>query len=220
MVELSPDLGGHLAGPAASVDPDAARQAAQDILDGSKFQEPQFPRPFQGVLEWVADRLRPLFDWIGDVLEPVIDLFLGLPGGRYVLVALIGALIGVLVHWLLGRRSRSEVTRSVGSGLVDLRSDPEALDEEARQAEAAGDHRTAVRRRYESGLIRLVRADRLLLRPETTAGSAARQVDEPAMDALTADFEQIVYGGRAATAADSDRARRLWPELVGERAPR
>lgn len=40
------------------------------------------------------------------------------------------------------------------------------------------------------------------------------------MDALTADFEQIVYGGRAATAADSDRARRLWPELVGERAPR
>lgn len=222
MVELSPVVQHDpIAGASiATVDPDTARQAAREILDGSKFQEPQFPRPFKGILEWLADRLRPVVQWISDLLEPVADVFLSLPGGRYILVAVVVGLLAVLINWLVGRRSRSVVQRSTRSGLVDLRSDPDALDREADKAEAAGDHALAVRRRYESGLLRLVRADRLVLRPETTAGAAARQLDQPAMDELTDDFEQIVYGGRSAGPDDSGRAERLWADVVGEKVRR
>lgn len=205
------------AGPAAvaTVDPDAARQTAREILDGSKFEEPRFPRPFKGVLEWMADLIRPVLDLLHDVFGPSIRALAGVPGGRFVLAAVAGGLAGALVYWLARRRSRSAVVRDGGAGLVDLRSDPAALDREADDAEAAGDHALAVRRRYEAGLLRLVRSERLVLRPETTPGAAARQVDRPTMDLLTSDFEEIVYGGRPAGGEDSLRAREMWADLLG-----
>lgn len=203
------------AGPAATVDPDAARRSAQEILDGSKYQEPQFPRPFKGILEWLADRIRPVTDAIDSVLERVVGFILDLPGGRFILAALIVAVLVLVIRWLAGRRSRSAVSSTASSGLVDLRLDPDALEREAHAAEADGDHALAVRRRYEAGLLRLVRSDRLVLRADTTAGAAARQVDQPAMDELTADFEQIVYGGRDAGPVDSERSQALWAEVLG-----
>lgn len=209
-----------LSGSPAAVDPDAARASAREILDGSKYQEQSLPRPFKGVLEWMADGLRPVFSFIEDVLEPIGGLILGLPGGRFILVAVILAPVVALMWWLAGRRSRAAVRRSSASGLVDLRSDPAELEREADRAEADGDHATAVRRRYEAGLIRLVRSDRLELRPATTPGAAARQLSEPAMDQLTSDFEQIVYGDRDANAEDSTRARNLWGDLLGVKAGR
>src|SRR5690606_22292786 len=124
-------------------------------------------------------------------------------------------LVALLVWWLAARRSRSVVARPGWAGLVDPLADPAALDREADAGEAAGDHALAGRRRYEAGLLRLARADRLTLRPDTTAGSAARQVGAPVMDALTADFEEVVYGGRPATPDDSSRARAGWVELLG-----
>ena len=107
-----------------------------------------------------------------------------------------------------------------GSALVDPEADPAVLDAAADAAEAAGDLAAAVRLRYEAGLVRLVRADRIELRPETTASGAAGQVDLPVMYELTADFEQVVYGGRAAVAADVDRARAGWADVVGARSRR
>lgn len=204
-----------------SVDPDAARASAERILEGDKFQPSRVPRPFAGLLEWLADRLRPLTDALGDWFEPVLELIDAVPFGRYLLGALALAVVTAGVVWLAGRRSRAIVAGAGGAGLlVDPAADPAALEAEAEAAESRGDLALAVRRRYEAGLLRLARAERLVLRPDTTPSSAADQVDDPGLHQLTADFEEVVYGDRPATAADVERSRRGWPELLGARAAR
>ena len=98
--------------------------------------------------------------------------------------------------------------------LVDASADPAELERRADLAERDGDMATAVRLRFEAGLIRLVRSDRLDLRIDTTAEAAARQVADPTMDRLTIDFEEVTYGGRPARADDLERARSGWREVL------
>ncbi len=206
--------------PLAVVDPDTARAGARQVLDADKYREQQLPRPFKGVLEWLADLVRPVTDAVSDAVRAVFRAILALPGGEYLLLALaLGAALAV-AWWLASRRSRSAVTGVGGSGLVDLAADPADLDRRADEAEAAGDLALAVRRRYEAGLLRLVRAGRLVLRADTTAEAAARQVADPTMDRLTTDFEEVTYGGRAAEPDDVARARSGWLEVLGAGARR
>ncbi len=201
----------------AARDPDVARSSARQVLDDDKFQETELPRPFRRPLEILADGLRPVGRFLARLFRPILDL----PGGRYVLAALLGVASAVLVAWLIGRRSRAAVARpGAGSALVDPTADPDELDARAVAAEAEGRLGLAVRFRYEAGLLRLVRLGRLDLRPDTTAAGAARQVGSPTMDRLTADFEEVVYGGRAGEAADVDRARSGWLDLLGTDARR
>ena len=56
--------------------------------------------------------------------------------------------------------------------------------------------------------------------PATIPSDAAAQVDEPAMDDLTAAFEEIVYGGRTATEADDRASRQGWADLANTRSRR
>lgn len=214
--ELSASTVAGTAGSGAT-DPDAARQQAREVLDQDKFQATKVPKPFKGPLEWLADRLRPIGRFFGRLVDPI----LALPGGAFILGSLLVGLGAALTVWLIGRRSRA-VVRSGGAAwsLVDEHADPDELERRAEEREAEGDHRSAIRLRYQAGLLRLVRADRLTLRPDTTAGDAARQVGHPVMDDLTEDFEGIVYGDRTASAADADRARAAWSTLTAERARR
>jgi hypothetical protein len=199
------------------VDPDAARSSAQEVLDDDKFQETELPRPFRRPLELLADALRPVGRFLARVFDPILQL----PGGRYLLAALLGVVGAALVAWMIGRRSRAAVERSAAAAvLVDPDADPDELEARAAAAEADGRLGLAVRLRYEAGLLRLVRLNRLELRPATTAADAARQVGSPAMDQLTVDFEQIVYGGREADTADVARSRSGWLDLLGAGAHR
>ncbi|CAN5909909.1 hypothetical protein BH23ACT2_BH23ACT2_19480 [soil metagenome] len=192
-----------------------ARDRAEEILDDDKFSERDVPRPFRGVLEWLADRLRPVGRFLDDLFGPVIDAVLALPGGGFILA---GVLVGggaALTAWLISRRSRSAVAREDRTRrLVDPDLDPDELERGAEAAEVDGDLTRSVRLRYEAGLLRLVRDDRLELRADTTAAGAARQVDEPTMDRLTSDFEEIVYGSREAVVADVERSRHGWAKLL------
>ncbi|MEZ5140378.1 MAG: DUF4129 domain-containing protein [Acidimicrobiales bacterium] len=77
-----------------------------------------------------------------------------------------------------------------------------------------------MRRRFEAGLIRLVRAGRLELRLETTAERAAAEVGGEVLGELAATFQEVTYGGRRATADDVRTARARWPEVLGARAAR
>ncbi|HEX2574946.1 MAG TPA: DUF4129 domain-containing protein [Aquihabitans sp.] len=203
--------GGAGAGGTPTASLDQARRSAREVLDDDKFRPGDVPKPFKGALEWLGDRLRPIGRFLHDLVEPILDL----PGGELILA---GALVGLgagAAAWLIARRDRAVVTRRHGSSLVDPAADPAALDAHADDAEACGDHAAAVRFRYQAGLLRLVRADRLVLRTDTTAAQAARQVADPAMDELTDGFQAVVYGGRPATGADVEAARRRWAELVG-----
>ena len=201
---------------AAPHDRDAARRSAQRVLDDEKFQEEEVPRPFKGVLEWIADRLRPVGRFLGRQVEPILDL----PGGAAILGALVVGAGATATARLIGRRSGAAVARSTGSSLVDPSLDPVDVERRADAAEAEGDLSGSIRLRYQAGLLRLVRAGRLVLRADTTATGAARQVEMAAMDRLTADFEEIVYGDRAPTVDDGTRARQGWAEVLGARSRR
>lgn len=217
-------------GPASGGDPDAAgpaptaddaRGRADEVLDDDKFRTRDVPRPFRAPLEWLADRLRPIGRAADRVFGPAVRWILDLPGGPAILAAVLVGATAALTGWLISRRSRStHRSDEAGRLLVDASLDPDEMERQAEAAEADGDRTLAVRLRYEAGLIRLVRAGRVELRPQTTASDAARQVGDPTMSQLTADFEEIVYGGRAATADDVVAARSGWPELLGVRTRR
>ncbi|QXC61383.1 hypothetical protein KSP35_00560 [Aquihabitans sp. G128] len=190
-----------------------ARRTARQVLDDDKYHQRELPKPFRGPLRWLADRLRPVGRFLDRLVQPILDL----PGGPAILVALFVGAGAALTAFLVSRRSRAAVSRSGRARLVDPTLDPVDLERRADAAEAAGDLAAALRWRHLAGLLRLARADRLVLRPDTTAAGAARQVDLPAMDRLTADFEEIVYGGREATSADLAAARAGWSEVLGRR---
>lgn len=199
-------------------DPAADRSRAREVLDQDRFQEPDLPRPFRRPLQWIGERVASAWDRAVEVLAPV----LGTRGAALVLVALLLAgLVATLVA-IVRRRSAGEVARArtTGGWLVDPTLEPGDLEARADAASASGDHARAVRLRYEAGLLRLVDAGRLDLRPETTAGDAAGQVDDPTMDDLTVAFEEIVYGGRPAGPVDDATSREGWRTLLGARSRR
>ncbi len=217
LAALAGALSGDTAGPASPAGADAeqraaARRSAREVLADRKYQAGDVPKPFKGVLAWLADRLRP----IGRLFDPI----LALPGGAFILGGLLVAAGAVGVTLLISRSSRAAVDRGRASLLVDPSLDPADLDDRASRAEADGDLTGSVRLRYQAGLVHLVRADRLVLRADTTAAGAARQVDLGVMDRLTVDFEEIVYGDRTPTIADVDRARHGWAEVLGVRSAR
>lgn len=213
---LARALDGGARGGAAAEVPDAGRdadrRAAQEVLDDDKFRERRVPKPFQGVLSWLADRLRP----VGRLFEPILDL----PGGPYVLGGLLATLGAAAIAFVSSRRSGAAVAASVAGRLVDPDLDPVDLDRRADEAEGEGDALGAVRLRYQAGLLRLAREGRLDLRADTTAAGAAHQVDHPVLHQLTADFEEVVYGDRPATAAVLARSRQGWAEVLGARSRR
>lgn len=200
-------------GSAAARDPADARSQAQEVLDDDKFHEQELPRPFKGVLEWVADRVRPVGEPIGDLLGAV-------PGVGIVVLAALAAAAGWLA-WLFGRRrSRAAVAASSPWRLVDPAVDPAELERRADEARRTGDLAAAVRLRYEAGIVRLARDGRIELRADTTARGAAEQLGDPALDDLTDTFERVVYGAADATPADADAAQQGWSELLGARSGR
>ena len=197
-----------------------ARAEARDVLDGDAYRRTEPPRPFRGVVRWVGERLEPLVRLLGDVFGPIWRAIVAVP---FLGVALVVALAMAAAIWT----SRAVAARGVASDgspagryLVDPDADPAVLDAEAEAAEAAGDLDLAVRRRFEAGLIRLVRVGRLELRLETTAERAAAEVGGVALGELAATFQEVTYGGRRATADDVEAARARWPEVLGARAAR
>lgn len=218
---LASELGGDGSTGAAEapVDADAAREEARSVLEGDEYQVDEPPRPFKGALEWLGDRLAPVGRLLDSVFGPLIDAVRDVPGGPYLVVGLLAAGLTWWIARLAERRSRARIARGSGGPrlLVDLDADPATLDREAESAEAAGELGRAVRLRYEAGLIRLVRADRLVLHADTTARRAADQVGGAVLAGLTSSFEEIVYGERTATPADVAAAREGWPQVLQAR---
>lgn len=219
---LAGGSGGSGAGDAPAGDPAdqaaADRAQAVEVLDQDRYKEADLPRPFRRPLQWLGDRIIGVWDRVVAFLSPV----LGTRGAALLLAAaLLAGLVAVLAAAIRRRSTGAAVTGgAAGSWLVDPTLDPGDLEASADRAGAAGDHDTAVRLRYEAGLLRLVAAGRLELRPDTTAAGAARQVGDPTLDELTATFEEIVYGDRPATRADDDASIAGWRAVLGTRSRR
>jgi hypothetical protein len=96
---------------AAQSSPAADRARARTILEQRRFQGTDLPRPLQKPLEWLGDRLEPVFDWIDDRGATV-------PGGPIVLWTLLAVFLSLraATHSTRRRGRGSRPTSPTGCG--------------------------------------------------------------------------------------------------------
>ena len=194
---------------AGQVDPDRARDQAREILGGRRYKPADVPRPFQGALEWLGDRLRPIGDFFSRITE-------SLPG-KIALAAVLAGVVAVVALLVARRRAAGGVGRRRSP---DAHTDPGQLEREADAAERRGDLDVALRLRFRAGLLRLDRAGAIRFRPSITTGQVARRLRLRNYDDLAITFDAVAYGGRHASATDLQSARAEWPRVLEQAAPR
>ncbi len=217
---LARELGA--AGPTSSTSSRRARADAHRVVTGRDYRAHELPKPFRGVLIWLRDRLAPVGRFLERLFRPVAKAIDAIPGGRFIVLVLLLAGAVAAIAWLTSRRSGARIrTVEAGGGLlVDPTLDPDDLRRRADEAEAAGDFDAAIHLRFTEGVVRLVRSGRIQLRTETTASRVADEVGGPHIREIVTTFEEVVYGGRAATAEDCARARAGWLEVLASKAAR
>lgn len=188
-------------------DPDEVRRAADEILSDAAYREPQ---------PSLADRV---LEAVGDVLGGLFDTLAGSGAGGLVGTVVVLLLL-VLAGWLIARALRSSSGRRrsaaapgalVGTTALD---DPAVWAAEADRLASAGDHRGALRCRYQELVAHLVRDRVVPDRPARTpaelrASLSAERPDlaEPLAE-VTERFEAVWYGGAAVDAAGYERFAR------------
>ena len=201
---------------AETVDRDRARQEARRILAERRFNPRPPPRPFRGILRRIGNALAAP---VRAVLRPLGRLLPGfgtLPW--YVLAFLVVAGAGVVAFRLAQGRSRPRFSAPGRAGRAPV--SPEELEAEAERAEARGELEMALRLRFRAGLLRLDRVGAVRQRPGLTNAAVSRALRSRTFDALAWDFDEVVYGGRPATAGDVEEARGSWPRVLEEARPR
>ena len=199
---------------AGQVDPDHARDQAREILGSRRYKPADVPRPFEGALEWLGDRLRPIGDFFSRITESL--------AGKIVLAALLAGIVTVIALLVARRRAASAAGAGTGRGrgATDEGLDPARLERDADAAERGGDLDAALRLRFRAGLLRLDRAGAIRFRPSITTGQVARRLRMPAFDDLAVTFDAVAYGGRHASTTDLSTARASWPRVVDEAGDR
>jgi uncharacterized protein DUF4129 len=202
------------AGLAAVADPARAREVARDILSEEPFSPRRLPRPFAGVLhrlgELFVDPVRRFLSRLGDSLPDA-----GSPPWL-VLAAVVVVVTGVVAIRLIRDRGRERPGYRAGHGGPEDGTDPHQLEAQAEEAERRGQLAEALRLRFRAGLVRLHRMGALELRPGLTNRALRRQLRSSRFDGLAVDFDEVVYGGRPATADDVGQARTAWPAVLQE----
>ena len=187
-----------------------ARAEAAEILSERRFDETGPPRPFRRFLDWLGERLRPLgrpFEWLAGWI----------PGGASALWTALGVAViaaaAAFAAWL-GRRRGGTVVDSAARAGDGHGLDPRRLERLAEEAEARGELELALRLRFRAGLTRLAR-QRSVPSPETlTSRQLVRLLGSEHFGRLARDLDEVVYGGRPATAADVEAARTGWPAVL------
>lgn len=191
-------------------DPGQPRKTATEILDGPRFRESRFPRPFAGVI-------RAITDFVGRILNTTASI---LPGGRGTLRAL-GIILVVSSALFISRRMiRRRI--AVGSRPMTPKTSkqdlsPTDIDAQAAHAESAGDFGEAVRLRFLAGLLRLDSLGALRYRRSMTSGDAALHLRSRTFDGLASRFDEIVYGHRPASIEDAHSSKQTWEKVLQEK---
>lgn len=181
--------------PGGPVDPDEVRRTAEEILARPEYREPQ-PSLLDRALEALTDFLGRSF----------AALTGGGAGSAIGLV--VTGLVLALALWLLTRALRtswSRAARATPAGAAQGTSapeDPAAWDAEADRLAARGDHRGALRCRYQALVADLVRSGAIddvagRTPAEIRRDLAGRQPQlDPTLGSVTERFEAAWYGGR------------------------
>lgn len=200
----------------AGLDPEAVRRAADEILGRPEYREPQ---------PTLVDRA---LEAIGDLLGRAVGALTGGGAGSVIGTVVVVAVLA-LAGWLLVRAlatPRPRLRRAATTGTVqgtEAPDDPAVWAAEAQRLADAGDHRGALRCRYQELVARLVRARVVAHRPARTpaelhAELAAERPDLAAdLAEVTRRFEAVWYGGLDVDGAGEQRFREL-AGSVGDRA--
>jgi hypothetical protein len=188
-------------------DPSAA---AKTILEERRFRGSDVPRPLHSPLRWLGRELRRISDAIARPL----------PGGGRTLELILAAAVAAAAAFVATRLARRRAARQLadgGAGSPRVKGeDPRRLEREADQAERDGAFERALRLRFRAGLLRLARAKAIPEQTTLTNGEIARELRSSSFRALVTDFDQVVYGRRAAGIGEVERAREGWPRVVQE----
>lgn len=180
--------------PGGSVDPDEARRTAEEILARPEYREPQ-PTVLDRALEAITDFLGRSF----------AALTGGGAGSAIGLV--VTGLVLALAVWLLRRALRSSWRRSSGRAApavvqgTSMPDDPAVWDVEADRLDAGGDHRGALRCRYQALVASLAQAGAVGDPTARTPGEIQRELAgrrpelDPLLQSVTERFEAAWYGG-------------------------
>ena len=173
-----------------------AREEARRILSERRFHGTDVPRPFHGILSWLARHLHFVARWWHGLGVHV--------GGGDVLWGILAAVIVGLAVFLATRRTGGQA------------EDPTALERLAVEAERRGDLVIALRLRFRAGLLRLARRKALPERLSLRTGEARRALHSQRFDRLARDFDEVVYGRREPSPGDVAAARSEWPQVLEE----
>jgi hypothetical protein len=189
----------------------ADRRRAAAVLDERRFKGAQLPQPLKKPIEWLGDRLEPIFDWVDDRGATV-------PGGPLVLWLILSAAILLAAGGVTGTtiRRRALAIERARAAALPATDDPHALERMADSAEEEGQYERAVRLRFRAGLLRLDRRHVLVYRPSLTTGEVARAIRAPAFAEVGSRFDEIAYGGRPAERADAEAARQGWRDVLAQ----
>lgn len=207
-------------GPPFDVSPGAARDTARQILSQREFRPEHSPKPLEGVIRWLRDRIDGIVNAIGDFLAGLFNPLFSILPGAFGTVLGFALCIGIaaLVIWLVSRnvvrnQKRAADHPSQNSQVTD---DPNELETAAQRAEREQQFDLAIRYRYRAGLIRLDRAGVIDLQPWNTAALLTRRVASPRFDRITDTFEEVTYGGRTANGSQASTVRAEWSTLLTE----
>jgi hypothetical protein len=200
-------------GSSASPGPDTAtaRDDARRILESRRFKPAQTPRPLRGILRRIGEWLRPIVRPFARAWEIATG-----PGWAWQVIGGTVLVVGALVAVLLVRRRTQAALAGDGRSGRARRQSPEDVERQAAAAEAEGDFDTALRLRFQAGLLRLDAAGAVKLRPSLTTGELTRRVRSNELRDLAAAFEAVAYAGEHADEADIEAARRQWPRVLEE----
>ncbi len=189
-----------------TADTAAARRRAEAILAEARFGgEDLEARPT------LVDRI---FGLIDDFAAWILPAAAGDNPG-WVLAGLVVVTAGVvLAVRAVRRRSPTGARARRGPAPAKAADDPDDVAAAADAAAAAGDYAGAVRLRFRAGLLYLDRRRMLAFDPAMTTGRLARTLPGRAVREVADAFDAIVYGGRPASVADADAARRGWSEIL------
>ncbi len=194
-----------------AADPDQARRAAEQILNGPEYQPPAEP--------W----WQKVLTWIDELFQRVVSTLGGSGGGSVlgwlVVVLVAAALVAVVVlalrtSWRSGRRSTAD-DEAPAPRRRRVREPKVDWDEEAARLEAQGRWRDGLRARYRGLVAELSRRRVVDPAAARTTGEHRREVGVAAPDVAAefADaaelFDRAWYGRRPTGAAEAERFAEL-----------
>ena len=192
----------------------AAREQARAILAEGRFRSPSIPRPLHGVLQAIGEALEsPL-----NALDELVSRLAGhTPGGSATVWGALAALVlaaSAALALRSARRSLRVADETYAAVGVERQMSAAELLRAAEAAESEGRDAEAVRLHFRRGLLLLMESERVSNAPAMLTTDVAMALNSAQFDALARTFDEIAYGGRAATEQDVDASRSGWSALL------